>query len=169
MTRDLYRIATTPIGWIGLIWSDAGLKRSTLPLSTYFQAVCDLKLDGKYDEAGENDPYFMNISGYLEDYVSGINPNRKPVLDIVCTDFQTAVWRVTASISYGTTQSYSWVAGRIGKPNSFRAVGQALKANPVPIFVPCHRVISSSKGLGGYVGTSAIDTKHKLLQLEGYI
>ncbi len=169
MIRDVYRIISTPMGWIGLLWSDLGLKRCTLPCGKSARALDSLRLDSFCDEVSDYDPRLTQISKQLADYFSGLKPNLEASLDLIGTDFQQSVWLVTASIPYGTTQSYSWVAHKIGKPKSYRAVGQALKANPVPIFIPCHRVISSSDGLGGYHGRSGLHIKEQLLKLERYM
>ncbi|MBI5303297.1 MAG: methylated-DNA--[protein]-cysteine S-methyltransferase [Chloroflexi bacterium] len=79
--------------------------------------------------------------------------------------FQRAVLQAAHRIPFGETRSYGWIARAIGKPGASRAVGQALGANPLPIILPCHRVISSDGGLGGYGGGLAL--KRKLLALEG--
>ncbi len=86
-------------------------------------------------------------------------------IDMIGTDFQKKVWRETMKIPYGETITYSTLAKRIRKPNSQRAVGNALGANPLPIIVPCHRVIASDGSLGGYSG--GIKIKEFLLGLEG--
>jgi len=80
------------------------------------------------------------------------------------TPFQLQVWEETMRIPYGQTLSYQELAARIGKPKAVRAVGAALKANPVPILVPCHRVIGSDGKLTGYAGS--IPVKRFLLQFE---
>ena len=80
------------------------------------------------------------------------------------TRFQKAVWRAAVGIPYGETRSYAWVAKKIGNPRAVRAVGQALGANPVPIIIPCHRVIGSSGKLCGFAG--GLTMKRKLLELE---
>jgi len=81
------------------------------------------------------------------------------------TTFQKAVWNALASVPYGETQSYKWLAEKLGRhPASSRAIGQALKMNPIPIIVPCHRIVRSDNGLGGYSGGLA--RKEFLLQLE---
>lgn len=79
------------------------------------------------------------------------------------TPFQESVLRATRQIPAGETRTYSWVAQRIGKPRAARAVGQALGANPIPIVIPCHRVVSAG-ALGGYTG--GINKKKRLLELE---
>ena len=80
------------------------------------------------------------------------------------TPFRAAVWEVTRSIPYGDTRSYRWVAGQIGRPEATRAVGQALGRNPLPVIVPCHRVITSDGSLGGFA--LGRDVKAMLLSLE---
>jgi len=86
-------------------------------------------------------------------------------IDMIGTEFQKKVWRETMKIPYGETVTYSMLARRIHRPNSQRAVGNALGANPLPIIVPCHRVIASDGSLGGYTG--GIKIKEFLLGLEG--
>jgi methylated-DNA-[protein]-cysteine S-methyltransferase len=82
------------------------------------------------------------------------------------TDFQRNVWVELINIPYGETKSYLDVATNMGKPKAVRAIGQANKANKLPIVVPCHRVIGKNMTLTGYAG-SRTDIKEKLLQLEG--
>jgi len=81
------------------------------------------------------------------------------------TDFERAVYRAILAIPPGQTRSYRWVAERIGRPRAARAVGQALHRNPFAPRVPCHRVIASDGGLGGYSG--GIAKKLALLRAEG--
>ncbi|MBX3486606.1 MAG: MGMT family protein [Candidatus Paracaedibacteraceae bacterium] len=82
------------------------------------------------------------------------------------TEFQAAVWRHLLSIQQGETQSYSDVARAIGRPKAFRAVGQAVGANPIGILIPCHRVLAQNKKIGGFAwGT---ELKRKWLSIEKY-
>lgn len=81
------------------------------------------------------------------------------------TDFQRAVWHETNGIEYGALTSYQDIAKRIGKPQAYRAVGNALGKNVLPIIVPCHRVIASDGSFGGY--TRGLPWKERLLALEG--
>ncbi len=80
------------------------------------------------------------------------------------TPFQRQVWEKTRLIPYGETRSYSWVAEQIGKPGAARAVGQALGRNPLPIIIPCHRVVASDGKLCGFAG--GLGMKRRLLSLE---
>ncbi len=86
-------------------------------------------------------------------------------LDLQGTDFQLRVWRQLERIPYGETRSYSQIAAAIGAPQAVRAVGAANGANPIPIVVPCHRVIGASGKLVGYGG--GLPLKKRLLALEG--
>ena len=81
------------------------------------------------------------------------------------TAFQRAVWEETNAIEYGTLVSYQDIAKRIGKPLAYRAVGNALGQNPLPVIVPCHRVIASDGSFGGY--TRGLPWKERLLAHEG--
>jgi len=83
------------------------------------------------------------------------------------TDFQKSVWRQMLKISTGKTKSYGEIASAIGNPKAVRAVGGACGANPVPVLVPCHRVLAANKKLGGFSG--GLDWKRKLLTTEGII
>jgi len=80
------------------------------------------------------------------------------------TSFQRQVWQITRLIPYGETRSYTWVAEQIKRPKAMRAVGQALARNPLPVIVPCHRVLNIDGKLGGYTG--GIEMKKRLLSLE---
>nr|WP_209454134.1 methylated-DNA--[protein]-cysteine S-methyltransferase [Thermoanaerobacterium butyriciformans] len=85
-------------------------------------------------------------------------------LDLEGTDFQKLVWRELMKIPYGFYATYGEIAKRIGKPNASRAVGNALNKNPIPIIIPCHRVIGSDmtlKGFGGGLNIKAFLLKHE--------
>ncbi len=85
------------------------------------------------------------------------------------TPFEWKVLKATLTIPLGQTRSYQWVAKKIGRPKAVRAVGQALKKNPYPVIIPCHRVIQVSGKLGGYSGRGGTEGKARLLTLEGEI
>jgi len=94
----------------------------------------------------------------------GKDLDEKIPLDLHGTPFQVEVWKEMLRIPAGKTKSYAEVARNIGRPKAFRAVAQACGANPIPVVVPCHRVVASN-GLGGYTG--GIDRKIFLLNAEG--
>ena len=113
----------------------------------------------------QDDPYLFNIYSQLEEY---FNRDRKKFdipLDISGTDFQLKVWKELSKIPYGKVLSYKEIARKVGGNNYVRAVGRANGQNPVPIIIPCHRVIETNGKIGGYSG--GIGIKEKLLELEG--
>ena len=113
-------------------------------------------------------PVLTRVQKLLDQYFAGKSFNTSEVpIQIDCgTHFQNKVWDTIRQIPHGEVCSYKWIAERIGKPKAVRAVGSAVGANPISIFVPCHRVIRSDGGLGGYGG--GIERKRQLLVLEGY-
>ncbi len=104
----------------------------------------------------------------LRDYLDGKRAAFELAVDIsLLTEFQQQVLRATQQIPRGKITTYGEIAQRIGSPKAVRAVGQALGRNPIPIVIPCHRVIAANGALGGYSGGGGLDTKARLLQLEG--
>jgi O-6-methylguanine DNA methyltransferase len=101
----------------------------------------------------------------LREYFSRVRHAFDLPLDIRGTPFQKAVWAQVASIPYGATATYGEIAHRIGRPGAARAVGAANGANPLPILIPCHRVIGADGSLTGYGG--GLEVKAALLRLEG--
>lgn len=101
----------------------------------------------------------------LESYFAGRLREFTFPLDLRGTEFQLKCWHALVDIPYGETRSYAEIARTVGCPQGFRAVGMANHDNPIAIVVPCHRVITTSGGLGGYGG--GLDVKVKLLTLEG--
>ena len=88
-----------------------------------------------------------------------------PIVFLSGTDFEKTVWIALQHIPYGTVKSYAQIAKQINRPKAVRAVGNANAANPLPIVIPCHRVIASDGKIGGY--GAGVETKRKLLRLEG--
>ncbi|MHB1626946.1 MAG: methylated-DNA--[protein]-cysteine S-methyltransferase [Bacilli bacterium] len=102
--------------------------------------------------------------GQLQTYFDGTRKEFTVPMDLRGTPFQVSVWRTLMTIPYGETKSYSEIAEAIHRPTATRAVGLANRANPVPIVVPCHRVIGKNGTLTGYSG--GLDIKRRLLALE---
>jgi len=114
--------------------------------------------------ATENEALVGEVSHQLAEYFSGVRREFDLPLDLEGTEFQRRVWKAVSGIPYGQTRTYAQIAGSIGSPKASRAVGAANGANPVAILVPCHRVVASGGGLGGYGG--GLDMKRRLLALE---
>ncbi len=158
-----FAIFDTLMGYAGVLGSKAGLRITTLPqpsekevenllLIRIFSAVSSVHL-------------YRDLVQRIQRYYEGDPVNFPDKLDLSgATTFQRAVWQTTRSIPYGETRSYLWVAGQIGQPGAPRAVGQALHRNPLPLIVPCHRVIGSNGRLVGFGG--GVEMKKHLLTLE---
>ncbi len=110
--------------------------------------------------------WHRTTTAVLKSVLAGRNPQNVPPLDLSSgTPFQQNVWRALRKISRGKTRSYGEIAQAISKPKAVRAVGGACGANPIPIFVPCHRVLAANGKPGGFSG--GLDWKRKLLAREG--
>jgi methylated-DNA-[protein]-cysteine S-methyltransferase len=164
----LYTLVSTARGWVGIAFSDRGVRRLNLPVQDEQEAVSLLGAVNttslhKGDGAGF-------LGRHVTDYFDGKRAEFDCILDFSgSTPFQRRVWNATMDIPYGEVRSYKWVAERIGTPSACRAVGHALAANPLPLIIPCHRVIRSDGRPGGFGGrTGNVQTKLMLLSLEGY-
>ncbi len=158
-----YSVFKTAAGWISVIASDKGLIKCSLPQSDKKKA---LSLPGLCEDKVALLPHrFADLEKRFIEYFNGINVSFPDKPDIpVATPFQRAVWDATRLIPYGETRSYKWIAEKVGSPKAARAVGGALGKNPLPVIIPCHRVIGSDGNLTGFTG--GLDVKIKLLELE---
>lgn len=111
-----------------------------------------------------NESPFENVRTQLAEYFAGERKDFDLPLKLDGTEFQISVLEALQEIPYGETTSYGAIAKQIGRPKAMRAVGAANGRNPIPIIVPCHRVIGSSGDLTGFGG--GLDTKEALLRLE---
>lgn len=162
-----YTIFSTKLGWMGLLGSERGLKRLILPSQSSEIVKKELQTTSK--DLSVNDDYFKDVVRQLRDYVQGAIVDFDCKLDLSgTTDFQRGVWFIAAGIPRGEIRSYKWVANQLGNYRAFRAVGQALARNPIPVIIPCHRVIYGHGRLGGFGGKRNIASmKEMLLFLEG--
>ncbi len=123
---------------------------------------CITSLSFRETEQRDESPVLLDAEQEIAEYLKG---ERKKFTVPVCprgTEYQKRVWDAASKIPYGETRTYSWVAGIAG--GSPRSAGNALGANPIPIIIPCHRIVSSDGGISGY--SSGIDIKRSLLRLE---
>lgn len=109
-------------------------------------------------------PLLKEAKAQLDAYFAGRLKAFELPLAPAGTEFQMKVWNVLCTIPYGETITYGQLAGRLGNANASRAVGMANSRNPLPVFIPCHRVVGTGGKLTGYTG--GLDIKVKLLQLE---
>jgi len=164
MTGELeYITFNTDMGWIGVLGSTKGLLRTTLPQPSAQQA--HQLLGDSVNYAAWSPHRFEGLMERLRAYFSGHKAAFPDRLDLSgAIPFQREVWEITRLIPYSETRSYTWVAEQIKRPGAVRAVGQALARNPLPVIVPCHRVLNIDGKLGGYSG--GVEMKKHLLFLE---
>ena len=162
-----YGFADSPLGPLAVIVTDRGLVR----LSYAHEAV-----DEQLDEiATRVSPRILaspertdEVRRQLDEYFSGGRRGFDVPIDWrLVRGFAADVLRATARIPFGSVSSYREVASEAGSPNAYRAAGNALGSNPIPIVVPCHRVLHAGGGLGGYTG--GLERKRFLLHLEGVL
>ena len=164
MTQQLdYIIFNTNAGWMGILGSAKGLLRTTLP---HPSAEEIRQLFGDSIGFATWSPHlFKDLMDRLRAYFGGHKIAFPDRLDLSgATAFQRKVWETTRFIPYGETRSYTWVAEQMKQTGAVRAVGQSLARNPLPIIVPCHRVVTNDGKLGGYSG--GVEMKKYLLHLE---
>lgn len=152
-----YKLNTT-IGTIYIIKSCKGLRKIEIIEEDWI----DFK--DKYNLI-ENKEICEEEIKQLEEYFSGKRKSFDLNLDIKSTDFRKKVWDELINIPYGEVKSYSDIARAIGNEKAVRAIGQANKSNPIPIVIPCHRVIGKNNKLVGYAGDHT-DIQEKLINLE---
>jgi len=154
----------TRAGWVGLAFSEQGLVELRFPVPCRDEALQGLQA-GFPDAPLLPDNVWGSAQDQLRRYFAGERVDFDVPLDLHShTPFRRRVWEVARRIPHGQTRSYSWVAQEIGAPKAYRAVGSALAANPVPIIIPCHRVLRSDGSLGGFGGGLAL--KQRLLEME---
>jgi len=164
-SSEYYTIFKTQWGWFGLAGSHDGLTRTCLPAKNkeMVHKALSSPLEVSYDPA-----YQKEVQKAIRDYFEGVcvDFGWVPVCLQGLTDFQRAVLTALRDITYGETITYSALAQKAHFPSASRALGRALAANPLPLIIPCHRVIRSDGSLGGFSAQGGIKIKQRLLTLE---
>jgi len=167
-TGVVFDSITTRMGRLHVALSQSGLV--SIGLGGSLRRFLDLvkspgQLTPRRDRAAVR-PYARQLREYLAGH------RRKFTLPIDwrrMSPFQRQVLKATARIPYGQTKTYGEIADQAGHPSAARAVGQALGSNPLPLVIPCHRVLGTGGSLGGYSAPGGVDLKRRLLQLEGAV
>lgn len=162
-----YAITDSPLGPLLVAVTDRGLVRISYPGEGHDAQLAELaeRISPRILEAPERTD---DVRRQLEEYFEGQRRSFEVPIDWRLTrGFSGAVLQATARIPFGAVSSYREVATAAGSPNAYRAAGNALGSNPIPIVVPCHRVLHSGGGLGGYTG--GLERKRFLLDLEGVL
>lgn len=142
----------TPVGAIGLEEENGAIVRLLLPGAPAPRIAC------------HETPLLTEGKRQLLEYLAGVRRVFDLPLAPKGTEFYRSVWRALEEIPYGETRSYRDIAQTVGRPKAVRAVGQANHNNPIPIIIPCHRVVGANGSLTGYGG--GLDLKERLLRLE---
>lgn len=151
-------LTDSPVGMLRLAASDRGLLAIDVRKSSTSREVTAADAQAK--------AILQTTRKQLGEYFAGKRTSFTITLDLRGTEFQVESWKALGRIPYGKTISYGQQAQNIGNPRACRAVGSANGKNPIPIIVPCHRVISADGSLGGY--GLGLKMKKQLLDLEGY-
>ena len=149
----------SPIGDLVITASDSGLT------GVWFPGKGPVAAARPDDERGPASTLLARASEQLAEYFAGTRTTFDLLLDAGGTAFERRVWDALRTVPYGTTLSYGELARRLGDPRATRAVGAANGKNPIPIIVPCHRVIGANGALTGFGG--GLDRKRWLLEHEG--
>jgi methylated-DNA-[protein]-cysteine S-methyltransferase len=163
-----YCLFDTAIGACGVAWTRIGVTRLQLPETD--AGATERRLSGRATKASEAAPVAIDqVIAEIQGYMTGRNVDFAAVaVDLTNVEpFQLKVYEAARAIPWGHTVSYGELARRTGFPDGARAVGQALARNPVPVIIPCHRVLAKGHRVGGFSAPGGIFTKERLLGLEG--
>ena len=159
-----FYLCDTKLGWIGLVLSSKGLRATTTPRRSRDEALREVSEMGATEPASEAEA--CDLPRRLKAFAEGERVELARDIDWEgVSGFRRAVLEETLRIPAGETRTYGWLASRVGSPRASRAVGRVMATNPLPIVVPCHRVVASDGSLHGYGG--GLDVKAALLRLEG--
>jgi len=165
MIEDLaFHLCETDLGWVGLVLSPHGLRSTTLPCTDRHEALRRVMELGATEPAREAD--LADLPERICALASGRYDNLAVHVDWnIGQSFRREVLEETLRIPSGQTRTYGWLAERVGRPRAARAVGRVMATNPLPLVVPCHRVVGSNGSLTGYGG--GLRMKELLLRAEG--
>jgi methylated-DNA-[protein]-cysteine S-methyltransferase len=166
----IYRRLQTPVGELLLTASDTALTGVYFPTSRRGPPPthrADWTEDAGQGPTGPTSEMLARAVQQLNEYFAGQRTTFDLPLEAMGSVFEHRVWKALRSIPYGTTTSYGDLAKRLGDPNATRAVGSANGKNPIPIIIPCHRVVGANGDLTGFGG--GLDRKRWLLEHEGVL
>lgn len=163
-----YTVFSVTGGYVAVVSDGKALVRFYLPVENNDDSVNTVLKD--YPGAFETESRLLtDTRNLVKSYFKGLETgfNRLPVSLGYISDFSRKVLKAAASIPYGNTRTYKWVASEAGEKDGARAAGNVLNKNPLPVIIPCHRVIQSGGEVGGY--SAGLQWKMKLLQIEKII
>ncbi|MDD2587110.1 MAG: MGMT family protein [Syntrophomonadaceae bacterium] len=160
----------TPRGWAAILGEKRTISATVLPtLSPLNIFLYNLQQTGRPTRFVTMDDYSIAVITQIRKYYEGVIINHWDVeLDLSAQpDYSRKVLEYVYTIPYGTTRTYSEVAAATSNPRAARAVGQAMRRNPLPLIIPCHRVVAQN-GLGGFTSEGGIRVKEEMLSMEKY-
>jgi methylated-DNA-[protein]-cysteine S-methyltransferase len=159
----------TALGDCGIVWNDVGVCGVQLPEATAGETRNRIRRHWPDVEEGEPTPAATRaIAGITALLAGEPDPMDDVPVDLTgISDFRRGVYEIARTVGPGDTTTYGAIAARLGEPHASREVGQALGANPVPLIVPCHRVLAAGGKLGGFSARGGVTTKSRLLAIEG--
>jgi methylated-DNA-[protein]-cysteine S-methyltransferase len=163
-----YCLFDTAIGACGVAWRERGLTRLQLPESD--RSATERRLCANVARVSQSTPAEIDqLIAMIQDYMTGRSVDFTAVaIDLTDVEpFRRKVCEMARAIPWGQTVSYGELARQTGSPGAARAVGHALSRNPVPIIVPCHRILAKGRRIGGFSAPGGTFTKKRLLALEG--
>ena len=163
-----YALFDTAFGVCGIAWSDRGVVRLVLPEATFEDTETRLRRQARVDVRVKPPGWVATVVGAVQRYFAGEDVDFSPVrLDLSAEpEFERRVYDALRRIGWGNTTTYGALAERAGSPGAARAVGRAMARNPVPVIVPCHRVLAAGGAVGGFSAHGGIATKQRMLALE---
>jgi len=160
-----YRVFDTEFGCMAIAATEEGLAALALPCASEVDTL--FQLGNRMETAQCTDNLMPELVALLKRYFKGERIHFEVKLDLSpSTDFQRRIWQAARHIPCGETRSYGWVAAQAGNPKAARAAGNAIGRNPIPVIIPCHRVIAGDGSIGGF--SSGLDIKRRLLALESH-
>lgn len=162
-----YTVFPVAWGWCAAADTERGLCEFVLPRVSEADAEADIL--SRRPGARRDASAFGDLAAATEKYFNGwtIPFDLFPVDFSGATSFSIRVWTLTRRIPYGQIRSYRWLALELGRPEAVRGIGAALGANPLPLIVPCHRIVAADGQLRGFSAEGGLDTKARMLTLEG--
>ncbi|MDD5761195.1 MAG: methylated-DNA--[protein]-cysteine S-methyltransferase [bacterium] len=176
MKQAAYCLFETPLGTCGIAWKEQGTSRIP-PVVTFFQLpeatkrLTEARIAGNSGGRKARVPP-PRIAGIIRKVQKHLHGNMQDLLDIAVDldgagPFARQVYEAVRKIPAGRTMTYGKVAAEMNRPTASRAVGQALGRNPIPLIIPCHRVLASGNKPGGFSAHGGVTTKARMLEIEG--
>lgn len=164
----LHHIFETAFGFCGIAWNERGISRFMLPMSA--SEAAEERMMGRLSVSGAAQPsgFALEAVAAAQRYFAGSHEDFSAYpVDLDGIDaFRRAIYRTARQLGYGRTTTYGGLAADAGFPNATRETGVALSRNPVPLIIPCHRILAAGGKLGGFSAPGGTATKQKMLALE---